>query len=81
MGFDKAGKESASWDESASTLRIKFTEQRSNATRPSKTKLRIAVRVHCSGAVASNPFSMKPDGVDAGVGHCGKVRERQRPAS
>ena len=33
-----------------------------------------------SGASASNPFSMKP-GVDAGVGHCGSVRECQRLVS
>ena len=31
-----------------------------------------------SGASASNSFSMKP-GVDARVGHCGSVSERQRP--
>ena len=43
------------------------------------------MRVQYSGAgstlaSASNSFSMKP-GVDAGVGHCGSVRERQRPVS
>ena len=45
----------------------------------------ITVRVHYSGvggalASASNSCSREP-GVDAGVGYCGSVHERQRPVS
>ena len=48
--------------------------------RAQQIKDTLTVRVHYSGAAASNSFSMKP-GVDAHVGHCGSVRERQRPVS